>query len=117
MKIRHKLSGLFKRFLQPDSYLKGKPLGKTNQFIPRYPAKWTEYMHLRKNGRERDVPHFNKIQVAEKIRRCGFRTAKILRIFDNPHGFDFAGLPDAFVLKPACLWSCRGVMLLHRCAE
>ena len=108
---------MFNGFLNPDCYLKKKRFENTNQFISRHPSKWTEYIHLRKTGREKNVPYFNKIQLAEKIRECGFRTPKILRIFDDPCELDFTDLPDAFVLKPSCLWGSRGVMLLHRCAE
>ena len=90
---------------------------KTNQFVPREPCKWTEFMHLRKTGRERNVPYFDKLQTAKLVQKSGFRTAKILHVFDGPCSLDFSSFPDAFVLKPAAFSGRKGVMLLHRCDD
>jgi hypothetical protein len=74
-------------------------------------------MHLRKTGRESNVPYFDKLQTAKLVQKSGFRTAKILHVFDGPYSLDFSGFPDAFVLKPAAFSGRKGVMLLHRCDD
>ena len=114
MNISRSIYGLFRRFRKPDNGLDMESGRKTNQFVPREPCKWTEYIHLRRTGHEENVPRFDKIQVARKVSECGLRSAEIYHVFDDPRDFDDVGLPDIFVLKPTSLWSMHGVMLLRR---
>jgi hypothetical protein len=111
MSIRSIFLELFQKTVRPEPNAEEKD---TKLFVPRKPETWTEYIYLRKTGKEENVPRLSKIEVAVKAREAGLRTADIYRIYDDPQDFDDAGLPDVFVLKPACLWSKHGVMLLQR---
>ena len=115
--MMHNLRSLTRNVQKQISYLMAKSFVKSVKFIPRHPEKWTEYMHIRKSGDEKNVPSYDKMQTAKIIREMGFRTTEILRIFNDSQKIDFSGLPDKFVLKPSCLFGCRGVMLLHCCSD
>lgn len=77
---------------------------------------WTDYCHLRCRGYDKPKSKLGKIKFEKFLKKHNIERLKILKIFSSAKDISFTQLPDYFVLKPANLWSSRGVMLLHKIA-
>ncbi|MGM8849366.1 ATP-grasp fold amidoligase family protein [Salinicola halophyticus] len=81
------------------------------------PQTWTDFCQIRWSKRERLDSNLGKIEIEEFLDKNEFPYSKILRKFEDPLAISLDGLPVFFVIKPAALWSARGVMLIKRVQE
>ncbi len=77
------------------------------------PVTWTDFSRLRWTKRETVSSKLGKIRFEQFLEEHNFPRSRIIKEFQDPDDLDFTLLPEFFVLKPAALWSSRGVMLLR----
>lgn len=72
------------------------------------------YLHMRATKQDMSADFSGRQRVHEVANAIGARIPTIYREHSEPADIDDAGLPDAFVVKPNCMWSTKGVMVLRR---
>lgn len=83
----------------------------------RPPETWTDFCRLRWTKREKVHSRLGKVGFERFLKQNDLPHSRILKRFGDPQQICLGGLPEFFVIKPANLWSARGVMLLRKLQE
>jgi hypothetical protein len=78
---------------------------------------FTDFVHVRRTGRDRFRPQGDKLWARRIAEACGVAVPALHGLYPSPDAVSFAELPERFALKPTSLTNQRGVFLLERRGE